>query len=276
MHEPRLTRVARGDCVYWTDEALRTRAGVIVAFSERVGGVSRMPFATLNLAAHVGDDPEHVDENRARFLSATGLEPLRARLVTAEQVHGTHIAPVDQSDAGRGAFAATGRPPVAEADGLVTATPDLPLMLFFADCVPVVLVALTQTQRAVCVVHAGWRGALSRIAASGAHSVRQAAGPLADVIAYIGPHICAQDYTVGEEVLSQFDTIFATVSRAGTGAVDLGAAVSASLVEAGVPMSAQCSLGACTAGQTDRFFSYRAEGATGRHSAFAAMVGRGA
>ncbi len=106
-------------------------------------------------------------------------------------------------------------------------------------------------------------------------AIAQAAGrDPCNVLAYVGPHICAADYEVGADVLSQFDGRFATVSRAGTGALDLGAAVSESLVEAGVPMSAQCHLDACTAENTDRFYSYRADRLTGRHAALAAMVGR--
>jgi polyphenol oxidase len=274
VHEPRLTRTTREGCTYWSDDALRSRARIVVAFSERTGGLSTTPFASLNLAAHVGDAPRNVDENRARFLSALGLSPLRESLVTAEQVHGTNVALVDHADAGRGAWADGGRPPVEAVDGLVTSEPNIPLMLLFADCVPVVLVALTSSTTAVSVIHAGWRGVRDRIATVGVRTVAQAAGcDPCSVLAYIGPHICGTDFEVGPDVQSQFDRRFATVSRAGSGAIDLGAAVSADLVEAGVPMGAQCSMDACTAEHTDRFYSYRAYGLTGRHAALAAMVG---
>jgi YfiH family protein len=248
------------------------RTGIVVAFSERTGGLSTTPYASLNLAAHVGDRSAAVDENRARFMTALGVGELRERLVTAEQVHGAHVALVDETDIGRGAWASGGPGPVEQTDGLVTCSRDVPLMLFFADCVPIVLVAMAQNTAAVGVVHAGWRGAHNRVAAAGVRAISQAAGcDPCNVLAYVGPHICASDYEVGPEVLSQFDERFATVSRAGSGALDLGAAVSASLLESGVSMSAQCSIDACTAEHKDQFYSHRAEGVTGRHAAFAVM-----
>ena len=276
MHEPRLTRITRIGCTYWTDEALLSRAGIVVAFSERTGGLSSTPYASLNLGAHVGDDPRNVDENRARLMLALGLTPLREKLVCAEQVHGTKIVLVDRPDGGRGAWAEGGRGAVEGTDGLVTSESGLPLMMFFADCVPVVLVALAPSNTAVCVLHAGWRGVRDGIVTSGVRALAQASGcDQCNILAYVGPHICPEEYEVGPDVVSQFDGMFVTVSRAGTGALDLGAAVSASLAEAGVPMSAQCSVDECTAEHTDRFFSYRAEGLTGRQGALAAMVGRG-
>jgi len=267
--------LTRTGCTFLTDEALASRADIVVAFSERTGGVSSTPFALLNLAAHIGDAPSAVDENRARFLSALGLSSLRDRLVTTEQVHGTHVSLMDAADAGRGAWADSGREPVARTDALLTCDDNLPLMLLFADCVPVVLVALTPRRRAAAVVHAGWRGVRDRIAAIGVKALAQAAEcDPCNVLAYIGPHICPRHYEGGPEVVSQFDDRFVTVSRANSGALDLGSAVSESLVEAGVPMSAQCNLAACTAEHTDRFYSYRADGLTGRHGALAAIVGR--
>ncbi len=275
MHEPRLSRFTRAGCTYWTDDALMSRTEIVVAFSERTGGVSSMGFATLNLAAHVGDVARDVDENRSRFLASVGLAPLRDKLVTAEQVHGTRVALVDGFDGGRGAWAEGGAEPVAGTDGLVTSARRLPLMMLFADCVPIVLVALGSSASAVGVFHGGWRGIRDQIAHVGVRAVCQAAEcDPCNVLAYIGPHICAKDFEVGPEVVSQFDNIFATLSRAGTDAIDLGAAVSSGLVEAGVPMSAQCSLDACTFEHTDRFFSHRAGGQSGRHAALAALAGR--
>jgi copper oxidase (laccase) domain-containing protein len=45
------------------------------AFSTRQGGVSRPPYATLNLGASVGDDPQAVEENRRRFFGTFGIQP---------------------------------------------------------------------------------------------------------------------------------------------------------------------------------------------------------
>jgi len=267
----RLVREERGGVVMWTDPDLRERHGIVVAFTERGGGVSLQPYATLNLASHVGDDPRAVDANRELLLRALGLGHARDALTCAEQVHGASVAIVTGAEAGAGARAgSTGRPPIAGADALVTALSDTPLMLLFADCVPVVLVR-TDTP-AVAVVHAGWRGTLAGIAGAAARTL-SGGDPMAPVSAYIGPHIGVCCYEVSDSVLSQFCDKFVTLSAA-SGRLDLGAAVAEDLVRAGVSMERQSHLGLCTADNTGTFYSYRAEGGlTGRHAAVAAILG---
>lgn len=267
---PRLERTERHGLAWHADPAL-VSAGVLVAFTERAGGVSRQPYAGLNLAGHVGDDPAAVDENRSRLLAALGLPGSRDRLTCAEQVHGSLVATVGEADAGAGAYAAGGRPPLSGADGLVTSVPGVPLMLCFADCVPVVLVAPPPSP-AVAVVHAGWRGAAAGIAAAAAeHLARLASRSASSLLAYVGPSIGACHYAVGPETLSQFDTAFATMCGAET-RLDLSAAVSAGLEEAGLYKENVETMRLCTAEQTDRFYSYRAEGVTGRHAALAVIL----
>jgi polyphenol oxidase len=268
-----LVRQQIGDLVVHVDPWLRDRHGIVVAFSERTGGRSMPPFASLNLAAQVGDDPSTVDDNRAALLSALGVEPLRARLTVPEQVHGSVIRQVAGAMAGMGAFARAGTPPsVPATDALLTLEPGTPLMLCFADCVPVVLVA-TGPRRAVGVVHAGWRGALSGIVAEAACRVAATAGCGTDgLLAYVGPHIGACHYEVGDEVLSQFAEAFDTIAAA-QGHLDLGAVVSESLNGVGVPFSSQVRSAMCTFERTDAFFSHRAEGHTGRHGALACILG---
>jgi YfiH family protein len=267
--EPGLVTVTVDGVTLSTDPELG-RWGVVIGFSERAGGVSRAPFDSLNIASHVGDAPVSVDENRLRLLESVGLAGLRAKLTMAEQVHSNTVAVVGDADAGRGAFAASGRPPVSGVDALVTCTPDVPLALCFADCVPVILVAPTP---AVAVAHAGWRGALGSIAGRTARELAGVAGcKTAELTAYIGPHIGSCHYEVGPEIMSQFFNTFGTVARADSGGLNLDAVVTASLVDAGVSTWRIARLGTCTAEATDRFFSYRAEGGrTGRHSAFACV-----
>jgi YfiH family protein len=245
--------------------------GIVVGFSERSGGVSEPPFASLNLASHVGDDPERVDENRRRLLAAAGLGQLIERLVVPEQVHSDVVALVGEADVGRGARAATGRSPVSATDALVTVTTDVPLALCFADCVPVVLVA---PGFGVAVAHAGWRGALASIAGKAASALAEAAGcATGELIAYVGAHIGPCHYHVDDEIMSRFLSTFGTVARADSGGLNLDAAVTISLVDAGVSSCSIARLGTCSAEATDRFYSYRAESQrTGRHSAFACVL----
>lgn len=256
---------------FHTDLELAVRHGVIVAFSEREGGVSAPPFASLDLAAHTGDDPDAVDVNRTRLLAVLGLESMRNRLTMAEQVHGERIATVTDAEAGAGARAADGPGPLPATDALLTSEVSTPLLLCFADCVPVVLVAVAPV-RAVAVVHAGWRGSLARLPGLAADALAAHAGcSTSALLAYVGPHVCASCYPVDDERLSQFATSFDTILPA-QGRLDLGAVVSESLRDAGVPDARQARLDLCTAERTEAFFSYRAEGLTGRHGALAVVL----
>jgi YfiH family protein len=270
---PRLDEVSVDGVGFLTDAVLRDATGMLVAFTMRHGGRSRGAFASLDLAAHVGDEPGVVDENRSALLRALEVEPLRARLTTAEQVHGLLIRSVAGATVGMGAFArADGPPPVPACDALLTLEPDAPLMLLFADCVPVVLVAPGPV-RGVAVVHAGWKGALGRLPGNAATRLADAAGCAAsELLAYVGPHIGPCHYEVDETRMSQFVNAFGSIASA-QGRLDLGAVVSKSLCEVGVlPDNVVCS-DVCTAERTDAFYSFRAEGRTGRHGAVAAILG---
>jgi YfiH family protein len=277
---PQLVRRVHEGVAWHTDPVLLERHGVLVAFSERTGGVSAAPFASLNLAGHVGDDPSAVDVNRTRLLEALGIAGLRHRLTGSEQVHGDRVAEVAEEDAGSGAFetapderseAGVLHPRLPAADALFTAVERVPLFMCYADCVPVVLVA-PEPVRAVAVVHAGWRGALSRLPGKAVSAMASVLSvePSA-MVAYIGPHVCEACYEVGDEVVSQFREEFATI-RLARDRMDLGAVVSGALSDAGLPVERQCRLEACTAQRTDAFYSYRAEGVTGRHAALAAVL----
>jgi YfiH family protein len=268
---PVLELRAAGDLAVFTDPVLREQHGIVIAFTQRTGGVSAGPYASLDLAAHAGDEPAAVDENRSRLLAALGLEETRTRLTCAEQVHGDVVAEVGAGEAGAGAFAGLEPAPVPGSDALITAEPGTPLLLCFADCVPVVLVA-TSPARAVAVVHAGWRGALARIPGKAAAALAARAGcGTGDLLAYVGPHVCGGCYQVSDELLCRFAEEFGSMPSA-QGRLDLGAVVSGSLTDAGVPRENIAVLGACTYEQPDRFFSYRREAVTGRHGALAVIL----
>ena len=268
-----LVRSEVGGVAVHSDPELLRRHGILVAFSERLGGRSAAPFSSLNLAAHVGDVPSCVDDNRAILMAALGIELLRERLTVSEQVHGLVVREVLGAMAGMGAFARPGTPPpVPSTDAMYTLQAETPLMLCFADCVPVVLVA-SGAIRGVAVVHAGWRGALGRLPADAAVRLAAACGcEVSSLTAYIGPHIGACHYQVGPDVLSQFTDAFGSIAAV-QGRLDLGAVVSESLNGVGVPVASQVRLRSCTAERTDSFFSYRAEPLTGRHGALACILG---
>lgn len=254
------------------DTALRAQYGIAVMFTERTGGVSSPPYESLNLAGHVGDDPAHVDENRRRLLSSAGLGQTRGALVTAEQVHGDRVTRVTAGEAGRGAYATPGHTaPLASTDGLVTTQEGIPLMMLYADCVPVVFAAPGPTP-GVAVAHAGWRGTLSGIAAATAAALLDATGANAcDLNVYVGPSVKQCCYEVAPDLISRFANAFDTIPAVGR-ALDLAAAVVEDLGRVGIPQERIFMVESCTADDTDRFFSYRASHVTGRHAAVACIV----
>lgn len=248
-----------------TDTAVPS--GVTLAFTERAGGVSSAPYASLNLGSSCGDDPVRVAENRRRALAALGAEGLLEHLVVPRQVHGDHVVVVRSAEPA--ALAEARAEAEAGADAVVCTAADVPVLMCFADCVPVVLVA----PGAFAVVHSGWRGTASRIVERAARALcEEASCEGADLLAYVGPHIGAEDYEVSEELAERFVAEFGPSVVPAPRHLDLSAAIAASLARAGVGEKNVAWCDASTASATERFYSYRAEGgACGRHAAIALM-----
>lgn len=241
---------------------------VAAAFTERTGGISESPYASLNLGSHVGDDLAAVMENRRRVLAALGCAGDFERLLVPNQVHGDCVAIVRE---GSDDELARVREQIAEgSDAIVCVAAHVPVMLCFADCVPVVLTC----PGGFAVIHSGWKGTIARISAKAASILCEtAACPASSVRAYIGPHILGDEYEVSQELMERFCAEFGWANVGDSRMLDLGRAIRQALVETGVPEDAICDLGLSTVRCNDRFFSYRAEkGTCGRHAAVAVMV----
>ena len=245
------------------------RGATRLAFTERTGGVSKTPYASLNLGSHVGDELESVIENRRLVLEALGCADDMPRLLVPNQVHGDDVVVVRSSDA---ADLAGIRSRISKgADAIVCTAAHVPVMLCFADCVPVLL---SCEHNAFAVVHSGWRGTYARIAAKAARILCEETGcSPSDITAYIGPHIQGDEYEVSTDLMRafslRFDNIVGTASRL----LDLSACIRQSLEEIGVPPCEIHDLRLSTVRRNDRFFSYRAEeGICGRHAAIAVAL----
>ena len=211
----------------------------------RDGGVSSGRFASLNLSMRVGDDPRCVARNRAILRACLPAEP-----AWLTQVHGTAVV-----DAARAT-------PGAEADGVVTQSPEEVCAVMTADCLPVLL--SDRAGGSVGIAHAGWRGLAGGIVEN---VVRGMGVPSRDIIAYIGPGIGAHRYEVGEEVRKTFVGRDAAAANSftprpnGTYFADLYDLARLRLAAAGV---AEVYGGEfCTASE-GRFFSFRRDRTTGR------------
>ncbi|MCA1824665.1 MAG: peptidoglycan editing factor PgeF [Mycobacteriales bacterium] len=227
-------------------------------FTTRAGGCSDPPYASLNLARHVGDDPRRVARNRQRLAALLDLPS--NRLMWAEQVHGGGVTFVDESSLARGA-APDGW---AAADGLVTALADVALVVQAADCLPVLLA--DPASGVVGAAHAGRRGVTTRVIENVLAAMVSLGAIREQVSAAIGPGIGSCCYELPAEVVAAFETATpgtATTTRAGTPSVDLRRAVADRLHAAGV--TAVADVGGCTVDDA-RLFSHRRDGVTGRHA----------
>ncbi len=230
----------------WTG---RARIGT----TRRHGGVSRGPYATLNLGRATGDDPAAVTENRRRLVRALELPAEPAWL---RQVHGTRVVRAR----------ASGTPVLEEADGAWTDEIGVVLAVLTADCVPVVLHAPGR----LAVAHAGWKG-FARGVLEAALAALGAAG--AETQAWLGPAVEAAGYVVGPEVRE------ACLARCPEGTdlfrprgerwtCDLSGLVSRRLRALGV---GRVEATKHTTSEPD-FYSYRRDGTTGRQATLAWLV----
>ncbi len=260
----RLERVTRGGVtlVGGTDGTVR------FGFTERTGGVSGEPYATLNLGSHVNDDPSAVEENRRRVLSAVGAGAHVQNLVVPNQVHGDIVQVVRSADPTEldavRARAAEG------ADAVVCVAPRVPVMLMFADCVPVIITG----PGGFAVAHSGWRGTYAGIGGKTARILADELGVSPGCLrAYIGPHILGDEYEVSEELVERFAARFSSIRPNPERLLDLSSAIVESLAASGVDPANIEDPALSTVRLNDRFFSYRAEhGTTGRHAAVAYMT----
>ncbi len=133
-------------------------------FSTRRGGVSPSPFDTLNLGPAVADKRENIYANFDRFCAAVGVR--RSQLVLTKQVHEDTVRVVTRDDCGDGL-----ERPAVPCDALIACDPAVALMVFFADCTPVLL--YDPDTQAVGALHAGWRGTALGIARKTVNVMRE-------------------------------------------------------------------------------------------------------
>jgi len=162
------------------------------AFTTRLGGVSTGIYESMNLAQRADDNFDNVRENYNRLCLALGITT--DDIVCSTQVHGTHIRAVTKKNRG-GLF----KPNTNQADGLITNTPGVALMVFTADCVPILL--HDPIKSVVGAVHAGWRSTVADIAGTAIRKMESEFGcSPADIKAAIGPCIAKCCYETDKDV----------------------------------------------------------------------------
>ncbi|ABE44064.1 peptidoglycan editing factor PgeF [Polaromonas sp. JS666] len=239
--------------------------GVRAVFTTRQGGVSDVPYDSMNLGDHVGDLPERVAANRSLLQRATG-----ARSIFLKQVHGSEVLEL-------GPDTADGQ----LADACVTVQSGLACTIMVADCLPVLLA--TEDGAVVAAAHAGWRG-LAGIDGPGGQGVLESVyqhvkaitpenteDDATKMVAWLGPCIGPSAFEVGPEVKAAFEAgqpgadRFFVPCGAGKYLANLPALARLRLQALGVTQiyGNDGSLPWCTVSNPSRFFSHRRDAGVG-------------
>lgn len=253
----------------WMNREPRLTAG----FTGRAGGVSGIPWESLNLGLHVGDEPENVVRNRELLCEA--IEWPFESFTCGEQVHGCAVHQVKTEDKGRGRLSRESS--IQHTDALMTDEPDTLLVSFYADCVP--LYFYDPEHQAVALAHAGWKGTALEIAARTAEAMTEAYGTRPEkLLGAIGPSISSCCYEVDEGVINRLLPVIRECgvtaeeedhmlkpAAAGKAMANLKEINRQIMIKAGIlPIHIELSKW-CTGCSRDLFYSHRMEGGqTGR------------
>ncbi len=180
----------------WIPAQWPAPAHILAGTTTRLGGVSASPYNSLNLALHVGDDPESVATNRQALKNFLGLpdEPL-----WLTQIHGCDVSTDDVI--------------THEADACMTQTAGRICVVMTADCLPVLITDKQGT--CVAAVHAGWRGLQQQAIVQ---TIEKMPVKSQELVVWLGPAIGADAFEVGEEIRDQFlkqDQYYAEAFAAG-------------------------------------------------------------
>ncbi len=216
----------------------------------RVGGVSAVPYDSLNLALHVGDDAARVSANRERLREQLGLP---AEPCWMNQSHGIRAVTLEQ-DSER------------DADAAITRRAGMVAVVMTADCLPILICNRSGTE--VAAVHAGWRGLQAGVIQSTLDAMKSSSEEL---MAWIGPGIAQPCFEVGDEVRAAFGDAIQDAGKhfsphgPGHWLCDLGGLAEQVLNQRGVNLVFRDPH--CSYRDADLFYSYRRDATTGRMAA---------
>jgi polyphenol oxidase len=222
----------------------------------------RKPFEGLNVALGLGDDQEHVMENRSSILHSFQKRSLSQKsfpftLVNMNQQHTDRILSITS-------LADLQKTDTEPFDALITHLPSLVLMVKHADCQPILI--YDPKKRVIAAIHAGWKGIAQKITAKTIAQMNEMWGCNAsDLIVGVGPSIGPDDYEFSGW-RKELPLFLHTYINPLTGKLDLWSAMREELLSCGVnPLQIEIS-NLSTYSLPSLFFSYRREGVTGRNA----------
>lgn len=228
----------------------------------RIGGFSERPYASFNLAQHVGDNEQHVEDNR-RFLCDTWQLP--AEPLWLEQTHSNRVYLADENKTLRGKprGMSDNNTLSRQADAIISRQSNTVCAILTADCLP--LLICDKQGKEIAAIHAGWRGLANGVIEN---TLRQLRSRNEDLLVWLGPAIGATVYEVGTEVYETFCRLSADSEQAFQ-TVDKDHYLAdlyqlARLILQGQHIHTIYGGNYCTYSDAKRFYSYRRDGQTGR------------
>ena len=193
-------------------------------------------------------DAKNLDDVNNAFKDVFTLKNLSKN----KQIHSNIVNKVDKDNIGQ----------IIDGDAIITNEKNVPLLILTADCVPVVLV--DKVNKAVGLVHAGWRGTYGKICSETLQSMKENYNTnTEDVVAIIGPSIGKCCYEVSYDLVEKFSALLPNAYekiyeiRDEKYYLDLWEINTQILKEFGVLKSNIINMNICTSCNCDRFFSYR-------------------
>jgi polyphenol oxidase len=209
----------------------------------RHGGVSAIPFDSLNLGGGVGDAEEAIAANYSRVREIFPFE----KLFSGRQTHGIHLleVPLEDSQIEK------------SCDGLITSVPNIGLLIKQADCQAAIF--YDPMRQLVANIHCGWRGSVQNIYAK---TVAKMGGCPKNLLVCISPSLgpMAAEF---KNYLKELPPAFFPFQRRPT-YFDFWAISRMQLEEAGVLPHHIEIAEMCTYTNPADFFSYRRDRITGR------------
>ena len=232
-------------------EAMKKTEGIKAFFSTRDNGMSKAPYKGLNVAFHVGDDENNVLMNHQYIRS---FFPNSTKISYMNQIHSNKVCELGMINE------------IPSCDALITDKAKDILMVMVADCIPILF--YDTKQYIIAAIHAGRCGTFTNI-------VSQTLELMAstyycntkDIIVSIGPHIKKCCYEVGEEIVVEAKNLGLDKFIVKYGEkfhLDMISIILQQLIESGIETEKIEIVDNCTCCESDRFFSYRKEGKTGR------------
>lgn len=262
----------KGSLTYLTIPEFSSTGLVKHCFTTRRGGVSESQYSSLNTSPFKTDSLVNVNKNLDIVCSNIGID--YRKLIMTKQIHEDAIKVIDDENQGE----KLSNNVMEGFDAMITNKSGIPLITFYADCVPIYI--LDPVNKAIGLVHSGWRSTALHIGAKTLRKMKELYGTKSEeCLAAIGPSIEKDCFEVGEDTAEAFRQSFKHCSNIifskGNGKynIDLWECNKEMLIDEGVKPQNITISGLCTKCNEELFFSHRRDkGKTGSLSAIMELI----